>query len=64
MANQREADLDVLVSVKDFIEQFETPTARHEKAKAKYLKSIQGFIDTCNRQLEVYYAGLKKTNGK
>lgn len=59
MAHQREADLDVLVSVKDFIEQFETPTKRHEKAKAKYLKSINGFIDTANRQLETYYNNKK-----
>jgi hypothetical protein len=55
MAHQREADLDVLVSLKDFVDQFETPTKRHEKAKQKYSKTLQGFIDSANRQLEKYY---------
>ena len=59
MATQKEAMLDVLVSVREFVEQFATPTKKHEKAKIATLRLVNKRITTLNAQLNKYLDGLK-----
>lgn len=59
MATQKEAMLDVLVSVREFVTDFVTPTKRHEKAKADTLRLVNKRINTLNAQLNKYFDNLK-----
>ncbi len=62
MATQKEAMLDVLVSVREFVTEFVTPTKKHEKAKAETLRIVNKRISTLNAQLNKYFDNLKPRN--
>ena len=64
MATQKEAMLDVLVSVREFVKEFNTPTKKHEKAKDAVLKLVTKRVDTINKQLDKYFAALKPTSNQ
>ena len=58
MATQKEATLDVLVSARDFVTEFVTPTKKHEKAKLEVLRILNKRINTLNKQLQIYFDKL------
>jgi hypothetical protein len=60
MATQKEAMLQIVDSIIDFVSQFQAPTKKHEKAIQKYLNDLAKKKLRLVHQIAVYDAKRKK----
>lgn len=56
MATQKEAMLQIVDSVIDFVAEFQTPTKKHEKAVDKFLKKLVKNREKLDAQIRAYQA--------